>query len=68
MQKTLPGSMDELPCLGWVNSARRDEEFADVKNRPKHHHCRCQECANLQTRRLKAFNSPYEQTQFQLEW
>jgi hypothetical protein len=68
MQKTLPESINELPCLGWLMSARRDGEFADVKNRPKHHHCRCQECANLQARRLKAFNSPYEQAQFQLEW
>jgi hypothetical protein len=47
---------------------RRDAQFSDVKDRPKHHHCRCQECANLQARRLTAFNSPYEKEQYKLEW
>jgi hypothetical protein len=62
------GTEDGIPCLGWLLTARHDEEFDDVKNRPKHHHCRCQECANLQARRLKAFNSTYEQEQYELEW
>ena len=67
-KQTLPDSVDDMPCLGWLNAARHDEEFKDVKNRPKHHHCRCETCANLQARRLQAFNSAYEQNQFQLEW
>ena len=39
-----------------------------MKNRPKHHHCRCETCSNLQTRRLRAFRNAYEQEQFILEW
>ena len=67
-KKTLPDSADDMPCLGWLMAARRDDEFKDVKNRAKHFHCRCQECANLQARRLKAFNSVFEQEEYKREF
>jgi hypothetical protein len=57
-----------VPCLGWLMSARHDSDFDDVADRPKHHHCRCLQCANLQARRLQAFNSPLEKEQYMLEW
>jgi hypothetical protein len=66
--KTLPACVGDEPCLGTLVSARYDDAFKDVKNRPKHHHCRCQTCANLQARRLQAFNTPWEAEQFRLEW
>ena len=59
---------DELPCLGYFMLARHDSQFSDVKDRAKHYHARCQDCANLQSRRLEAFNSAYEQEQYQAEW
>jgi hypothetical protein len=65
---TLPDQLDEMPCLGWVMAARHDPRFSDVKNRPKHHHCRCQECANLQARRLFAFNSEFDKEEYEREW
>jgi hypothetical protein len=65
---TLPDNLDEIPCLGWVMVARHDPRFSDVKDRPKHHHCRCFVCANLQAQRLKAFNSEFDKSEYQREW
>ena len=65
---TFPQFVADMPCMGFFMAARYDASFADVKNRPKHHHCRCGTCANLQARRLKAFNSAQEQAEFVLEW
>jgi len=65
-KQALPES--DLPYMGWFMAARHDEEFSDVKNRAKHHHCRCLECANLQARRLKAFNTAFDQAEFKREW
>jgi hypothetical protein len=65
---TLPDNEDDLICLGWLTSARHDFAFADVKNRPKHHHCLCPTCANLQAQRFLAFNSEYDKEQFKKEW
>jgi hypothetical protein len=66
--RVFPGEARQPPCLAWFMSARHDDEFKDVKDRPMHHHCRCPTCANLQARRLQAFNSAYEQEQYKLEW
>ena len=65
---TLPAHVVDMPCLGWLIAARHDPMFGDVKNRPKHHHCRCLVCANLQARRMKAFNNEFDKEQYQLEW
>jgi hypothetical protein len=67
-KKLYPAGGNDQPCLGWLMAARHDATFQDVKNRPKHHHCRCNECANLQARRLKAFNSPHEQQEYAKQW
>jgi|AntRauTorckE5430_2_1112549.scaffolds.fasta_scaffold04515_3 hypothetical protein len=65
---TLSIELDDMPCLGWLMMARHDPRFSDVKSRPKHHHCRCQECANLQAKRLLTFNNQCDKEAFQLEW
>jgi hypothetical protein len=65
-EKTYPAQT--MPCLGYFSSARHDEEFGDVKNRSKHHHCRCPDCANLQARRLTAFKSEHDKDEYRREW
>jgi hypothetical protein len=65
-EKVLPGK--PRPCLGYFTSARRDPQFADVKSRAKHHHCRCKTCANLQARRLTAFGTPHEADEYKQQW
>ena len=68
-RKVFPNlSADDMPSDSIFRSARRDPKFNDVKNRPKHHHCRCETCANLQARRLKVFNSQHDQDEFKKEW
>ena len=47
--------------------ARYDDLFKDVQNRPKHHHCRCKDCALLAARRRRGFCSELEREKFDVE-
>lgn len=58
----------DRPCLGWFMSARHDPDFKDVKNRAKHHHARCEDCANLQAQRLRAFLNEADREKYEREW
>jgi hypothetical protein len=58
----------EPVCISYFKEVRRDEDFSNVKRRPRHHHARCLECANLQTRRLQAFRNLSDKTAWQAEW
>ena len=49
---------DELewcPSFSTFKKERRHPNFRDVKNRPKHYHARCAECAELNHVRLRGF-------------
>ena len=49
---------DWLPTVSCLKHARRDPDFADVKKRVKHLHCRCPTCAMLAAKKLRGFNDP----------
>jgi hypothetical protein len=66
--KTLPNCVGNMPCMGWFMTARHDDAFADVKDRAKHYHARCQECSRLQGLRYRAFQSAYASEEFKKEW
>jgi hypothetical protein len=46
-----------FPSYSTFMRARFDKQFADVKKREKHFHCRCPTCAMLQTKLLNACKS-----------
>ncbi len=50
-------STTPLPSRGTWRAARRTDEFKDVQRRPKHFHCRCTTCADLNAQLLKTFSS-----------
>jgi hypothetical protein len=55
-----------MPGLASMYKARNNPQFADVKKRSKHFHCRCFTCAELQAHRLKAFKTGADAADWQI--
>ena len=58
-------SPDEpMASLATLIRARHDDEFKDVKDRPKHYHARCGDCSLLMAKRLCSFKNQAEADQY----
>jgi hypothetical protein len=53
-----------MPGKQLWEKTRWDEDFKDVKKRPKHHHLRCATCDSLRQRSLALFASGESRTQY----
>jgi hypothetical protein len=54
----------EMPSFSTFCTARWSEQHRDVKSRAKHHHCRCRDCALIESKMLKAFQSAEDRTEW----
>jgi hypothetical protein len=59
---------EERASLTTLIRARHDDDFKDVKDRPKHYHARCGECSILMAKRLSAFKNQEEAEQYNKEF
>ena len=57
----------DMPTLVYWKKVRWSEEFADVKRRAKHYHCRCSKCAKLQAKLLASFANRADHLAYQRE-
>lgn len=58
----------EKPGFSLFKQVRWDSDFAEVKRRRKHHHCRCKTCHQLSTRLLNLNGDVQERRQWEQDW